>query len=99
MEARGIRLQGEHGISRQPLRRECRSVPTVPVCSCAHLTTSCTRDRGCSVHPAFPAPSVFEGGEFRASLGRSASRERETISIVIASAAKQSIARRVGTWI
>jgi hypothetical protein len=21
----------------------------------------CTRDRGCSVHPAFPAPFVFEG--------------------------------------
>ena len=22
---------------------------------------NCTRDRGCSAHPVFPAPSVFEG--------------------------------------
>src|ERR1700712_3743962 len=27
---------------------------------CAH----CTRDRGCSAHPAFPAPSVFRGKRF-----------------------------------
>ena len=29
-----------------------------------------TRDRGCSAHPAFPAPSIFEGGKEFASLGR-----------------------------
>src|SRR5260370_7522769 len=28
---------------------------------CVFLCASCTRDRGCSAHPAFPAPSVFEG--------------------------------------
>ena len=28
---------------------------------CVFLCAICTRDRGCSVHPVFPAPSVFEG--------------------------------------
>ena len=27
---------------------------------CAFLCANCTRDRGCSVHPAFPAPSDLE---------------------------------------
>src|SRR5258708_2842883 len=30
---------------------------------CAFLSASCTRDRGCSKHPAFPAPSHFRGQE------------------------------------
>jgi hypothetical protein len=52
-------LRGEHVISRKPLRRECRIASAEPVCSCAFLPTICARDRGCSVHPAFPAPSFF----------------------------------------
>ncbi len=28
---------------------------------CAFSVRYCTRDRGCSAHPVFPAPSVFEG--------------------------------------
>src|SRR6266568_5325057 len=28
---------------------------------CAFFAQTCTRDRGCSAHPAFPAPSSFEG--------------------------------------
>jgi hypothetical protein len=33
-----------------------------PVCSCALLPcASGTRDRGCSAHPVFPAPSYFRG--------------------------------------
>jgi hypothetical protein len=31
---------------------------------CVFLCTFCTRDRGCSVHPVFPAPSCFEGKDF-----------------------------------
>src|SRR4029079_15425073 len=27
---------------------------------CASSVRNCTRDRGCSAHPVFPAPSVFE---------------------------------------
>ena len=42
---------------------------------CAFFRAHCTRDRGCSAHPAFPAPSVFEEGEADAKLGRIAPRE------------------------
>jgi len=31
---------------------------------CSLLSAIRTRDRGCSAHPVFPAPSVFEGGKF-----------------------------------
>src|ERR1700680_2932149 len=31
----------------------------------------CTRDRGCSAHPVFPAPSVFEEGEITQTSGES----------------------------
>src|SRR5689334_10337627 len=50
-------------ISRNPSRRESRSASAGPVCSCAHLLHYCTRDRGCSVHPAFPAPLSDERAE------------------------------------
>ena len=40
----------------------------------------CTRDRGCSKHPAFPAPSHWGGKGISANLGRSAPRERERTS-------------------
>ena len=31
---------------------------------CAFFCATCTRDRGCSVHPAFPAPSVWRVRKF-----------------------------------
>ena len=34
------------------------------------LSTHCTRDRGCSAHPAFPAPSFLRDNEMQSS-GRS----------------------------
>jgi hypothetical protein len=40
--------------------------------------TTCTRNRGCSRHPAFPTPS--RGRRFHAQLGRIASRGCETAS-------------------
>ena len=46
---------------------------------CAFLVRNCTRNRGCSVHPVFPAPSLFRRDN-DAKLGRKMSRERETIS-------------------
>src|SRR5258707_1168451 len=42
---------------------------------CVFLCTSCTRDRGCSAHPAFPAPSVFKGESYP-HLGRIAPRHQ-----------------------
>ena len=50
-----------------------------PVCSCAASLHNRTRDRGCSAHPAFPAPSVFQGAKRHANLGRIAPRERSDI--------------------
>jgi hypothetical protein len=41
------------------------------------LCAICTRDRGCSKHPAFPAPSVLRERNFSKPRARSASRERE----------------------
>src|SRR6266702_6238835 len=39
----------------------------------------CTRDRGCSAHPVFPAPSVFGSANVDANLGRIAPREGEAM--------------------
>ena len=77
--------RGEREISRKTiaqgkpgcLRWTCMLV-------CAFFCATCTRDRGCSAHPAFPAPSLFEGREINASLGRSAPRDCEHTSGVIA---------------
>src|SRR5882757_10723488 len=63
MVARKPVHQGEHEVSRKTiaqgrpgcLRRTCMLV-------CAFVCAICTRDRGCGVHPAFPAPSSLEEG-------------------------------------
>ena len=58
---------------------------------CVFLCASCTRDRGCSAHPAFPAPSV-SGDKLPAKLGRIAPRECGVISTPsLQASAKQSI--------
>jgi hypothetical protein len=54
----------------------------------AHETAGAARTRS-SLRPL-----TIEGEELPANLGRNASRDRETVSTVIASAAKQSIAPR-----
>ncbi len=57
---RRIRRRGEHGISRKAIAQgmpECSDCTCMLVC--AFLCASCTRDRGCSKHPAFPAPSLW----------------------------------------
>ena len=47
---------------------------------CAFLCAYCTRDRGCSAHPAFPAPSPFGGQRrFRKARADDAPRDREVI--------------------
>src|ERR1700709_1903295 len=66
---------------------------------CAFPVHQCTRDRGCSAHPVFPAPSSFRGRNELPNFGRIAPREREGMSIdVIArsEATKQSISPRKG---
>ena len=49
--------RGEHVISRKTIAQGRPDASAEPVCSCALFYFSCTRDRGCSAHPAFPAPS------------------------------------------
>jgi hypothetical protein len=48
-------------------------MPDCSVCTCMLVCASsahlCTRDRGCSKHPAFPAPSFFRGTRFMQTLG------------------------------
>ena len=41
----------------------------------------CTRDRGCSKHPAFPAPSRFRGKGISANLGRKSRRENANVHL------------------
>jgi hypothetical protein len=65
--------RGERDISRKTVAQGkpgCLRWTCMLVCTlfCALRT----RDRGCSAHPAFPAPSFFEGEDFQTSgpLGR-----------------------------
>src|SRR4029453_1428878 len=54
----------EHEVSRKAIaqgRPGCSACTCMLVC--VFLCANCTRDRGCSVHPVFPAPSVQEGGK------------------------------------
>ena len=74
-EAKGIRLRGELGISRKTIARgmpECSGCTCMLVC--ASHTISCTRDRGCSKHPAFPAPSCLGETVGQARAKRAAGR-------------------------
>src|SRR5215207_6865476 len=59
MVTKGIRRQGERGVSRKAIAQGmsvCSPLPCMLVC--AFVCAIGTRDRGCSAHPAFPAPSV-----------------------------------------
>src|SRR5216684_6634969 len=46
---------------------------------CDFLFTLCTRDRGCSAHPAFPAPSLCRGTTKRKPRASPAARTRTCI--------------------
>ncbi len=62
---RRIRRRGERGISRKAIVRgmpECSDCTCMLVC--VFLCALCTRDRGCSKHPAFPAPSSLWAKRF-----------------------------------
>jgi len=50
--------RGEHEASRKTTAQGKPDASAGPVCSCACFCARCTRDRGCSAHPAFPAPSA-----------------------------------------
>jgi hypothetical protein len=92
-EARGIRLRGERGISRQTIAQGRPDAPAdTCMLVCVFSALIAHETAGASQHPAFPAPSYFRGLRIQAQLGRNAPRDREIMSIhVIASEAKQSI--------
>ena len=79
-------LREEHEVSRKAIaqgRPECFPLPCMLVCSfvCANRT----RDRGCSKHPVFPAPSNFEGGKTKMQNSGETRREiANPYSVVIA---------------
>ena len=82
MEARRIRLQGERGISRQTIAQgmpECSGCTCMLVCALPRA--HCTRDRGCSKHPAFPAPSRLRERNFSKPRAQCVARTRTCISI------------------
>src|SRR5207247_3413326 len=51
---------------------------------CAFFVRNCTRDRGCSAHPVFPAPSFSMRANEDANLGQFMSRDSEIMSAVVA---------------
>src|SRR5436309_1117994 len=52
---------------------------------CAFFAQNCTRDRGCSAHPVFPAPSTFSGGtKFMQASGASCRENAKSYSVVFA---------------
>src|SRR4029079_8559177 len=74
-------LREEHEVSRKAIaqgRPGCSACTCMLVC--AFLVRNCTRDRGCSVHPVFPAPSPFERANEDAKIGRKVSLDRDTVS-------------------
>jgi hypothetical protein len=81
-EARRIRLRGERGISRKTI---VQGMPECPGCTCmlvcALPRAHCTRDRGCSKHPAFPAPSSFWAKRFAKPRAKRAAGRRRCVVI------------------
>src|SRR4029453_13207881 len=64
---------------------------------CAKCAVFGTRDRGCSVHPAFPAPSVsVEGQRICKSSGEPCREKADAYPLPTASLRKQGPIRRGG---
>src|SRR6476661_7727573 len=84
MEARGIRLQGELGISRNTT---AQGMPGCFGCTCmfvcAFLSASCTRDRGCQPAPGIPCTLSFEGRTSSKVSGASCRENAKVYSAVI----------------
>ena len=91
MEAKGIRLQGERDISRQPIARECRSAPAVPVCSCAHLFTPLHARPRVQKAPGIPCSSRLRDKGSGKPRAQRAARTRDTYSAVIPGRAKREL--------
>src|SRR5882757_230659 len=90
MVARKPVHQGEHEVSRKTiaqgrpgcLRRTCMLV-------CVVFCANCTRDRGCGVHPVFPAPSSLDEG-------KASSKPRAISAARMRTHTSQSVERGIG---
>src|SRR2546429_3685603 len=58
---------------------------------CAFSVRNCTRDRGCSVHPVFPAPSKQEGQTKMQTSGDQRREKVASYSVVIVQGGRSSI--------
>src|SRR5438309_9597016 len=58
---------------------------------CTFVCANRTRDRGCSKHPVFPAPSVSRRANEDANLGRKAPRDREVIPCIATASTPSSL--------
>jgi hypothetical protein len=75
---------GEHEVSRKATaqgRPGCSRWTCMLVC--AFFCAQCTRDRGCSAHPVFPAPSIPMGAKKMQSSGTTCREIADTHSLVI----------------
>ena len=76
-------LRGEHEVSRKATaqgRPGCSACTCMLVCS--FVSANRTRDRGCSKHPVFPAPSIQEeGNEVFKPRAKHAARSRNRVSV------------------
>src|ERR1700749_1459309 len=95
---------GSPGRARSSRKTIAQGVPGdfgVPVLASRAFVFFGTQGSGCVVHPAFPAPSIFEGHRI-ARLGRK-SRRGDAVSCLVgiarSEAAKQSIGPQVDRWI
>src|SRR5215207_10836001 len=61
----------------KPLRRGCRSVSAALYARVRLCAIFSTRDRGCSAHPAFPAPSLLREGQTNWKTSGKPCRENE----------------------
>src|SRR5207237_2758020 len=85
-------LREEHEVSRKAIAQGRPECSRCPVCSCAFLFAQIARETaGAASTWSSLRPLIFRRAKEDANLGRLPPRERETISTVIASAAKQSI--------
>jgi hypothetical protein len=76
-------LRGEHEVSRKATaqgRPGCSACTCMLVCS--FVSANRTRDRGCSKHPVFPAPSLQEeGNEVFKPRAKHAARSRNRVRV------------------
>src|SRR6266516_2814077 len=89
--------RGEHEVSRKATaqgRPGCSACTCMLVC--AFLVRNCTRDRGCSVHPVFPAPSTLRRGQTKIQTSGATRREKAKVCQPSLRAQRSNPCRRKG---